>query len=215
MTRGRAAARRGEAGFTLLELLVAMTLTAAIAAMAAGALRVGSMALARTTAVSEAAVEDRALRGFLGALLRDARPMRVNDGARNPPVLFEGGPDALLLAASLPSALAPPGPRLVLLRFEPAEDGIAALTLRSIPLGARRPSRAQVEAAPRETLAVGLADGRFAYAVEAGALADHWRGRARTPGHVAVTLRWADDRDWPVLRAAPRLRAEPDPRPRP
>lgn len=135
-----ARASDGQAGFTLLELLVAATLTAMILAMATGGLRFGARAWDRVAAQSEAALEGRALRVFLRALIEDADPIRLREGAREPRALFVGAPDAMVFAAALPGALAPPGPHLVRLAFEPDGDGAANLTLRWKPLGPTRPS---------------------------------------------------------------------------
>jgi prepilin-type N-terminal cleavage/methylation domain-containing protein len=150
-----------DAGFTLLEMLVAAALMALIAVTAAGGLRFGARVWERAADAGEAATEDRALRRFLRETLTGLAPVRPRDGSREPALLLEGRPDRLLAAASLPGALSPPGPQWAALAFERRGDGIA-LTLRWEALGPTPPDASGPSAAA-VTLAEGLDGGRFIY----------------------------------------------------
>lgn len=194
--------RRADAGFSLLELLVAVALTTLLVATAAGGLRFGARAWDRAADVSATAVEDRALRRFLRATIAALTPIRLRDGARDPTLLFEGRSDRLLAAAELPGALAPAGPQLIALAFEPRDDGLA-LTLRWRPLGPGRPPAAFTDADGVAVLATRLEGGGFAYIGPDGRR-DAWRG-ADAPRLIEVSLGVGR----PALAAAPRLMATP------
>lgn len=169
---------RRDAGFSLLELLVAGVLAAMVVATASGSLRFGARVWERTAAGAEATLEARAVRRFLTALLEGAAPLRLRDGARAAPALFFGEPDALVFAAPLPGRLAPPGLHLLRLAVEQGEGrDDAALVLRWKPLGATRPDLAFDAADPAETLLAGVAGARFAYVGDRRE--DRWR--AETP----------------------------------
>lgn len=189
-------------GFTLLELLVAAALTALIVTMAAGGLRFGAQVWDRAAMQAETAIEDRALRRFLRATIESAQPIALREGAREPRVLFMGGPDHLLAAAPLPSALAPPGPQLVGFGFETMTDGLA-LVLRWRTLGDDRPNFALPPEDGVEILARGLSRGAFGYVGADGVARDMWFG-PELPDLVILTI--GEDR--PPLLVAPRLSAE-------
>jgi prepilin-type N-terminal cleavage/methylation domain-containing protein len=194
---------RGEAGFTLLELLVAAVLIAMVAALGASGLRFGVRAWERAEAVSEAEIEARALRRFLTALIEGARPIRYRDGSREPPALFLGEPRGLIAAADLPGRLAPPGPHLVGLEVDEGPAG-AILALRWRALGAARPALRFGPGDAREVLAEGLSGVAFRY-VGAGGAEARWAGRPTPPALVEIDLAWgADGPAWPTLAAAPR-----------
>ncbi|SDZ89240.1 prepilin-type N-terminal cleavage/methylation domain-containing protein [Rubrimonas cliftonensis] len=199
---------RRQSGFTLIELLVAAALLALIVATAAGGLRFGARAWDRTSESAEAALEGRALRGFLRALIEGAAPIRLREGEREPPVLFLGAQDRLTLAAPLPSALAPPGLHLVSLAFEPAPSGGGlALVMRWRALGALRPALSLPPQDGAETLVSGLERGGFAYLGPDGA-AVQWRGPA-PPRLVEIAMAGAALGPWPALAAAPRAGVAP------
>lgn len=176
-------------------------LVALIGTMAAGGIRTGARVWERADAEGAAEWEALALRRFLADLLASALPVRVRDGTRAPPVLWRGGPDALVLAARLPSHLAPPGEQLVELALRPGREGVD-LVMRWEPLGPRRPRAAPGPGAAEERLATGLASARFLYEG-----AERWEGRPTLPRAVSLDLAWPDARAWPALVVAPPLAA--------
>lgn len=210
--RGRSA----EAGISLLEVLVAMVLVAMIGVIAVNGLRLGKTVWDRSAEAASAGMETRVAQKFLRALIRRARPVRLRDGTRHPPALFDGGPDRLRFVAPLPAHLAPPGDQLVELSLAPRGGG-AEMLLRWSPIGAAPPEITPT--APQEVL-IARADGlRFRYfgpGPEGGAAAwvDVWRGRTQLPSLVAIgTMRAADAARadgaasaWPTFVA--RLRVE-------
>lgn len=185
--------RLREKGFSLLELLVTMSLLSLLALMTAGGARFAKAAWDRSAEVAGDAVETRAAQKFLRRLIEGARPIPLRDGSRTPPVLFQGGPDRLLFAASLPAALAPPGEHLVALSIEPPAPGAPeALLLRWRRLTEARPSLAAEDG--REVVLADARGLRFRYFDSAPAEGDtgvwreEWRGRRSAPALVGISF---------------------------
>lgn len=112
------------AGFSLLELLVSMTLLALIGVLAAGGIRFGTQAWERAGASAERLMETHALDRFLRRQIAAARPVLVADGTRTPPVVFSGQPDGLVFLAPVSAALAPPGLHLIEVATAPEGAGL-------------------------------------------------------------------------------------------
>lgn len=197
-------AASAEAGFSLLEMLVAMTLLAMIGAVAVSGLRFGSRAWERGAEAGETAVESRAVQKFLRGLIAGARLIRLRDSSRTPPALFDGEPDRLVFAAPLPAHLAEPGDHLLWLAAE-RRGGGGALALRWARIGASLPG-VETASAPERLLDGVAAVALRYYGVdpETGrrGWTDAWRGRERLPELVELTVRWPeeDGRVWaPVV----------------
>ncbi|MGF1502344.1 MAG: hypothetical protein ACFBSD_11065 [Paracoccaceae bacterium] len=192
-----------ESGLSLLELLVAVSLLGLLGTLAAGGISFGMTAWERSADLGARTVETRAVQRFLDRLISEPWAVRLRDGSRTPPVLFDGRPEALSLVATLPAFLAPPGDRLVALG--PLEEG--RLGLRSAPLGDRPPEisdRAAVEPLLHGLAAIGFryfgpdADGTRRWQAR-------WRGRARLPELVEITLVWPGESGRPTARQIVRL----------
>ncbi len=178
--------RRGEAGLSLLELLVAMTLLGLVGAMVAGGVRFGTAVWERSAETGAAAIEGRLVAKLLARSLAEARPLRIRAGRREPPALFEGAPGRVVFAAPLPADAAPPGERLI----EIARTEGGRLVLRHAALGERAPDLA---GASEETLMAGVAALGFAYYgadPETGQARwqESWQGRDRLPALVSVRI---------------------------
>ncbi|QLH38084.1 MAG: prepilin-type N-terminal cleavage/methylation domain-containing protein [Defluviicoccus sp.] len=74
MMRGQLSQRSASAGFTLVELLVSLTVLGFIASLAAGALHLGSRVWERTSSTAEALDEAFGAQDFLRELLAEAYP---------------------------------------------------------------------------------------------------------------------------------------------
>lgn len=189
---------RTDAGLSLIETLVALTLTALIAVTAAGGLRFGAAAWERAGTLAEAGLETRAAERFLARLLSAAEPMHLRAGRRDAPVLLEGGAESLLFVAPLPAHLAPAGPQLIALtarRAAGAAGGPYRLEMRWAPIGAGRPSIPRD--APREVVLAGLASVRFRYFGPVPGeddqsrrydWSDDWTGRSAMPQLIEVSF---------------------------
>lgn len=201
------------AGFSLLEMLVAMTLLAMIGAAAVSGLRFGSRAWERGAESGETVIESRAAQKFLQALLSGARLIRRRDGSRTPPALFDGQADSLELAAPLPARLAPAGEHWIRLSTE-RRDRETALTLRWTRLGAAPPA-IDADAQP-EVLLSGVTAVAFRYFgadPETGERSwrDEWRRRATLPELIEARVRWPenDPRVWPPVVARLEVGGQP------
>ena len=188
--RSPAAIRADDNGFTLLELTVAITLLAMIAVLAAGGVRFGVAAWENSTDLGETVIEDRTTQKFLSRLIAQARPIRVRDGTREPPVYFAGESDSLLFIAPLPAQLAPVGDHLISMTVDPHEDG-DALALRWLRVDDRYPRMSA--GLPPEYLSTGIEGLGFRYFgpdAESGALAwrSDWLGRPDLPRLVEVSI---------------------------
>ena len=186
------------AGFTLLELLVAMTLLGLIGAMAAGGFRFGLAAWERGGETGMAATEASQALKAVRRLFDGARPIPLRAQVnQEPAILFTGTPDHVTFAAPLPAAVAPPGEHLVELRLVGDR-----LMLRATPLGHATPTLGAESLSA--VLVEGVSGARFRYF---GTLpvADGedggpsmlwqpvWAGRRVLPMLVALDLNWADD----------------------
>jgi general secretion pathway protein J len=97
---------RAPRGFTLLEVVVALAIVAAMLLIAFGGLRVALSAWSRGEDRAEAHQQARALASLLARAIESAYPYRISASeAPDPVVQFEGQPDSLsfvTLAAPLP-----------------------------------------------------------------------------------------------------------------
>lgn len=105
-----------EAGFTLLELLVALALFALVMSLVPGALQFGRRAL-EDIASKDRTAEIIGVRGFLEQRLADALPIAERSGTGGMALAFAGGPRSLMFVS--PSPRGPDGPGIY--RFEVAE----------------------------------------------------------------------------------------------
>lgn len=184
-----------DAGLSLLETLVVLTLIGLIGATAASGVRFGLTAWERSAAIAERSVETRVIEKFVANMLAQTKSVHIRDGTRVPPVLFDGTSDRLSFIGALPAHLAEPGDYLIVLAIE--GDGSTALTMRWRAVGDAPP---QIGAkAQGEVLIDGLAAGGFAYFGAAPARGDamaseplvwrnEWVGRERLPDLIEV--RW-------------------------
>jgi len=108
-------------GFTLLELLVAMTLLGMIATVAFGALRMGNRSWQAGLEQARRTEELRSLPAFLHRHLSQALPVEWLDGKRSR-VAFDGGSDRLNFIAPAPQRRGA-GLYEFSLRLEDAPDG--------------------------------------------------------------------------------------------
>lgn len=208
--------RRGSAGlaagFTLLELLVALTLLALVMTLAAGGLRLGARSWTAGVARSAVAEDFRTGHRLLRDLVAGLRPAVIDRGGRAAYV-FAGEAGRLRLVAPLPLSAGVPGDQLIWL--EVAED-VAGQALR---LTWRPFAGLDDDLTPpgtEDSLRLFAASGtiRFAYrgvGSEAGWM-ESWDAPDDMPQLIRLDMAPGrpSDTAWPALVLAPRIEAEHD-----
>ena len=207
MTRG--AARSRESGFTLVELLVGLTLVAMLGALMLLGYRAVVPAWQRTEARAAATRSLALAQDTLQRLLSGAYPAVIGEpGERH--VDFSGSADQIEFLAPLPQRF---GAR-VIARYRLTSPGDGTLRLNATPeLG----EGDQPPAASETVLLDGLAGARFSYrgADEPGVAPtwqEDWSGRKTLPDLIRFRLsgRDASAAGWPDITIAPLVTADAD-----
>jgi general secretion pathway protein J len=123
--------RRRSDGFTLMELLVAMTLLGMLMTVLFGSLRFGTRVWEATDRILEDDGEAHAIRAFLEERLEQSLPLTLKLADGRFETVFLGEETALRLASSMPESIGL-GPYVMKLALTPADDRAVgnALTLR-------------------------------------------------------------------------------------
>ncbi len=194
-----------DGGFTLMELLVAMTLLAMLSLVLLGGMRFGVQIWQRTETAAADSGRIRAVQLELSGMLARAYPFFVQQGPANAEVAFEGARDGVSFLspnANVPGAL----------------DRVSIGVARQGGMMELH-SKASLELAPKadareRVLLKGLSGIAFAYfgAPRPGAPAqwyDSWQHRPVPPQMVRIRARFADaSARWPDLVVALRLTAD-------
>jgi general secretion pathway protein J len=198
-------------GFTLLELLVAMTLFAVMALLVFDGLRLGIRSWQAVDVHTERSEELRLVLGFLRSQLGQARGLIYTDAERRQHLSFVGEAGRLSWVAPFPGYL--------------PQAGLYWFTLETVRVGSRRQLRLEYEvfdpqgdhhATDGDRAPIVLHDDmeavEFAY-LDRDPVADrahwesHWERSDRLPS--LIRLRFspgdAEARAWPELLVAPRL----------
>lgn len=199
--------RRAEAGFTLLELLIAMTLLGLLMVVVMGGLRFGMRAWERSEAHTTATDDVRQAQSLLRREIAHAYPyfiMKQEDLA-NRHVDFRGTEGEMSFLAPAPAAL--------------GGAGWARVTFQQVDVGGKpalamsaAPELAAASQPARDILLQGLKSLTFAYfgpdeADGPASWHDRWAQMRWMPQMVRVTAEFeaGDARIWPELLVAPRI----------
>ncbi|MBL6854207.1 MAG: prepilin-type N-terminal cleavage/methylation domain-containing protein [Alphaproteobacteria bacterium] len=191
-----------EAGFTLVELLVAMTLLGFVSILLFGGLRLGTRVWERTETGFQG---DRALHGVEEAIadaVGHAYPRLIHRSATTSEIAFSGSPSSIALTAQTGDA----GVAEVVIT---ADQGAGSLTVAS---------RSEISGATAATTTVfaGVASATFSYfGTTAGdnepRWHDTWQSQRALPRLVRIVVRMRDGRQTPLdLTIAPRIQAPMD-----
>jgi general secretion pathway protein J len=195
-------------GFTLLELLVAITLLGVLMAALFGALRLGARVWEIGEAKLDASARVQVVQNFVRQQLGQTVPLTAvgDDPRAAPAMVFVGASDGLRFVSLLPAHLGG-GVSLMELALQPSPeaDKLQDLMLRMRPLdltddGATRPE-------PEERVLIGsIASLELAYfgAERAGAAPiwwQEWQGQQTLPALVRMRIGFPDGdaRRWPEL----------------
>jgi general secretion pathway protein J len=190
-----------QAGFTLLEVLVATALAGLLSLMLLGGVQTGGQVLEKSGARADRLARLGAASAYLRSHLAAAVPLEARqDGGTA--VRFEGRPDSLSFIGLASPWQAVGGYQAVTLRVAPRADGIALIA-------DWQPDRPG-ETARSSTLLDDLAAAEFSYfGMAAGqsraAWHDHWQNQPVLPGLIRLRLKLNDGREPPALLVAPRL----------
>lgn len=200
-----------EAGFTLLELLVAMTLLGLLMVLIFGGLRFGARVWERSAVHTSGTDDVRIAQTLIRREIEGAYPYLLAGNGIQPHIDFEGSAEGLTFLAPLPNAVLPAGRARVKL-FAVTDGGSSRLVVQMRPeLAAGDDEKTSEE----DTLLAGLSAVRFSYfgserPGEAPSWHDSWYGAMRLPALVRfeVTFAKGDTRLWPELVVAPRIAAD-------
>lgn len=209
MTMSKEAEGKEESGFTLLELLVALTLMALLSVVLLGGLRFGARVWEESERHNEGGNELRLAQMRLRGNIAQAWPYFDVTDPSNPHIRFRGHPNSLAFLAPVPQELAPGGYADVTIT--------AVSTKRKTDLVMRiRPELALVGASIREEkLVSGFSELRLSYfGADAPNLApvwhDEWHDRRYLPDLVRIEGNFSpeDGRIWPEFIVAPKIGAD-------
>ena len=195
-------------GFTLVELLVAVTLLAMLTVVLFGGLRFGTRAQDAVSGRIDRSSNMTLVEDFLQNVLTDARPLHTGTDPSSSPVEFDGELDSVSFVVTPPAYLALGGFHLLHIGLE---TGVTAPRLmvswQGLPRG---PAAAQPSALRPSVLLDKVRAVRFAYFGEADAnqppqWLDRWADRDDLPQLVRVRIVLADGARAPDLIVAPRL----------
>lgn len=191
-------------GFTLAEMLVALSVAALLVTLAYGSVRIGIRSWEAADARSNLADAQRISWLYLHQVLSDARPVGDPRSAQGKP-LFSGSPDQITFAADMPSYLNLGG--LYVLHLGRNDKGQVELT-RTLFAEYRQTqleSRVQKAVIVEEPADVKIRYfGQLDESNEARWHAE-WRNQLGLPALIRVDISLSDNTHWPSLIAHPRI----------
>jgi len=201
--------RRRTAGFTLLELSIALVLLALMGAVLYGALGFAGTSWDKGEAKVDATSGMRLAQEFMRAQLEQQHPLRMRKVAEFP-LLFFGDRNEIRYAAALPSRVSAGG--IWYYRLSVGDDARGPLVLeRMVPNvnGTRVPDFSEAE---KSIIVTGIAEIRFAYYGRDGGSSnadepswrDRWDNAQRLPLLVRIDVIPKQGPAWPTLVVAPR-----------
>jgi general secretion pathway protein J len=203
----------GSAGFTLIELTVALVLVALIGSVLYGSLSLAGDSWNRGEAKVQRVSEMRSTEDFLRRTLTTQHPLRFQKVA-DKPLYFLGTRDALSYAAALPGRA---GGGMYYFKLAASGDGASGrlVLLRVIPdYGAL--ALPDFGGAESTVLANGIGSLRFGYFGRDPGSADsvpptwreHWDDPQRLPDLIRVDVTLTNGPAWPTLVVEPKLAPE-------
>jgi len=208
-SRGRAAA-----GFTLLELTIALTLLALLSAVLFGSLRLAGRSTDSGEAKAEASSSMRLAEDFLRTNLEAQHPLRMRKMLEWP-LLFRGAKNELRYASDLPPRVAGGGIWYYRLAVR-SEDARSPLTLERVVPDLAGDALPEFTNAERSVLADGITELTLAYfgrdpdslAAVAPTWRDHWDDAQQLPLLIRIDVKPKVGPAWPTLYVTPRTAPE-------
>jgi len=205
---------RDISGFTLLELMVALTLLALLSAVLFGSLRLAGRSTEGGEAKAEASSSMRLAQEFLRTNLEAQHPLRMRKMV-DWPLLFQGAKGELRYAADLPARVAGGGIWYYRLAIR-SEDPRSPLTLERVAPDLAADALPDFSGADRSVLAEGIASLTLGYFGRdpdslpgvAPTWRDHWEDTQQLPLVIRIDVQPKDGPAWPTLYVTPRAAPE-------
>ena len=204
---------RKQSGFTLVELLLAITLMSMLLALAYGGLRASARATERGQVILEESGRIRMAHQFVRKQLNQMVPLVFlqDEQQQELRTVFEGGSDAIRFVSPMPGYLGFGGPQVQELALVPGEEGTALVLSHALLQGfeeANLYERAPIVLIDR----IDQASFFFPGFDEEGELADwtnSWEDPASMPVAVSLEIEFEDEvfTAWPMLVASVRVDA--------
>ncbi|MCZ6482700.1 MAG: prepilin-type N-terminal cleavage/methylation domain-containing protein [Alphaproteobacteria bacterium] len=212
------AANRRQRGFTLLEILIAMTLLGLLMAMLFGGLRLGTRAWEASDVRSADLARLEAVQGFIRRALTGAYPLLgTGDGDAKRQIAFTGGAQAVAFTALMPAHFGVGGFYTITLAVEDGAEDKRLIFRRQLyrpDADGAPPPPAAGDEEKEKVLLEGISKAGFSYfgaadKDETPSWRDEWREMKSLPDLVRLSLTFADKdkRAWPELVIAPRISA--------
>jgi len=186
---------RAVAGFTLIEVVLALTIFALLAGVVYGAFALGQGAVAKTQASAERNQKRRAGVDLLGSYIRSAFPYRSTPLDQT--IFFDGASDHLAFISAYSQALGGRGMAKIQIFAQDADRGQAALSVEETTPVRLSGDGGDSGPSHRLVLREGIKDFRLAYLdpqAEAETWEDRWDGQERRILPRAVRLTYQDER---------------------
>ncbi len=202
------ATRKNQTGFTLMELLVSITLLGLLGVMMVGGLNFGVRVWERT----ESSVQDQGRVAAVQALLRrqlaQMQPLEVRGLDRRPRIAIDAKPGQLVFIGPVPEYLGLGGYHLISLETE-AAGAQRNLVMRWEPFTRSQPGMTVSDKARKEVLLGGIKELRFQYLGhdrrgQSTGWKSSWTDSSNLPDLVQAEIVFDEERDehWPALVAA-------------
>jgi general secretion pathway protein J len=202
---------RSSAGFTLVELLIALLLFSLLSVALFGSVRAGTAAWSRATSRADESDHSLHAQDLLRHLIENAYPLYLLDNANSGHVDFAGSASSLSFLSVAPMALGNGGRSRINLAVERHGDGVDLL-IESKPELAIVSNEAEKARKPLLTGASAVAFSYFGKtpADRSAVWRNDWANRAELPRLIRVEAHFQanDMRDWPDFIVAPRIMAD-------
>ncbi|MEO3430514.1 prepilin-type N-terminal cleavage/methylation domain-containing protein [Pelagibius sp. CAU 1746] len=200
--------RRRQAGFTLMELLVSITVLALLSVMMVGGLNFGARVWERTESIAQDQGRVAAVQALLRRQIAQMQPQQVRGADRRPGMALEGKAERLVFIGPVPEYLGQGGYYVVAVESE-AAGPTRNLVLRWEPFTRERPGLNFSDRARKEVLLTGVRSVGFKY-FGRGRLNQptgwltSWNDSGQLPELVEITVDFdtREELTWPVLAAA-------------